>query len=142
MLRMNVHYQDINCFFILFTLKLSKCLVLSYQVTNLFMAGMYFVISYWRYLLSSALSLRTSDSVYELTTCSLFESTKTGLFTPTGDTSFRGRLSLEQHIYILFKMNKLVGLTRNFSSSSSLNAIKTVTVVGGGLMGSGIAQVS
>ncbi|XP_038222557.1 probable 3-hydroxyacyl-CoA dehydrogenase B0272.3 [Zerene cesonia] len=39
-------------------------------------------------------------------------------------------------------MNKLVGLTRNFSSSSSLNAIKTVTVVGGGLMGSGIAQVS
>lgn len=33
-------------------------------------------------------------------------------------------------------------LIRNFSSSSSLNnAIKHVTVVGGGLMGSGIAQV-
>ncbi|XP_013140866.1 PREDICTED: probable 3-hydroxyacyl-CoA dehydrogenase B0272.3 isoform X1 [Papilio polytes] len=39
-------------------------------------------------------------------------------------------------------MNKIVSLTRNFSSSSSLNAIKTVTVVGGGLMGSGIAQVA
>ncbi|XP_037292967.1 probable 3-hydroxyacyl-CoA dehydrogenase B0272.3 isoform X2 [Manduca sexta] len=39
-------------------------------------------------------------------------------------------------------MNKLVGLTRNFSSSANLNAIKTVTVVGGGLMGSGIAQVT
>ncbi|XP_026321380.1 probable 3-hydroxyacyl-CoA dehydrogenase B0272.3 isoform X2 [Hyposmocoma kahamanoa] len=39
-------------------------------------------------------------------------------------------------------MNKLVGITRNFSSSASLNAIKTVTVVGGGLMGSGIAQVT
>ncbi|KPJ02487.1 putative 3-hydroxyacyl-CoA dehydrogenase B0272.3 [Papilio xuthus] len=39
-------------------------------------------------------------------------------------------------------MNKFVGLTRKFSSSSSLNAIKTVTVVGGGLMGSGIAQVA
>ncbi|XP_075980580.1 putative 3-hydroxyacyl-CoA dehydrogenase B0272.3 isoform X2 [Anticarsia gemmatalis] len=39
-------------------------------------------------------------------------------------------------------MNKLIGLTRNFSSSSSLNGIKTVTVVGGGLMGSGIAQVA
>ncbi|XP_059057660.1 probable 3-hydroxyacyl-CoA dehydrogenase B0272.3 isoform X1 [Achroia grisella] len=39
-------------------------------------------------------------------------------------------------------MNKLVSLTRNFSSSSSLNAIKTVTVIGGGLMGSGIAQVA
>ncbi|XP_063895094.1 probable 3-hydroxyacyl-CoA dehydrogenase B0272.3 isoform X2 [Helicoverpa armigera] len=39
-------------------------------------------------------------------------------------------------------MNKLIGLTRNFSSSTSLNAIKTVTVVGGGLMGSGIAQVA
>ncbi|XP_026741687.1 probable 3-hydroxyacyl-CoA dehydrogenase B0272.3 [Trichoplusia ni] len=39
-------------------------------------------------------------------------------------------------------MNKLIGITRNFSSSTSLNAIKTVTVVGGGLMGSGIAQVA
>ncbi|XP_046969790.1 probable 3-hydroxyacyl-CoA dehydrogenase B0272.3 isoform X2 [Vanessa cardui] len=39
-------------------------------------------------------------------------------------------------------MNKLVGITRNFSNSTSLNAIKTVTVVGGGLMGSGIAQVA
>ncbi|KAL4714228.1 hypothetical protein ACJJTC_009580 [Scirpophaga incertulas] len=39
-------------------------------------------------------------------------------------------------------MNKLAGLSRKFSSSSSLNAIKTVTVVGGGLMGSGIAQVA
>ncbi|XP_014361360.2 probable 3-hydroxyacyl-CoA dehydrogenase B0272.3 isoform X1 [Papilio machaon] len=39
-------------------------------------------------------------------------------------------------------MNKFVALTRKFSSSSSLNAIKTVTVVGGGLMGSGIAQVA
>ncbi|XP_047535719.1 probable 3-hydroxyacyl-CoA dehydrogenase B0272.3 isoform X1 [Vanessa atalanta] len=39
-------------------------------------------------------------------------------------------------------MNKLIGITRNFSNSTSLNAIKTVTVVGGGLMGSGIAQVA
>ncbi|KAL0870868.1 hypothetical protein ABMA27_004710 [Loxostege sticticalis] len=39
-------------------------------------------------------------------------------------------------------MNKLIGLTRNFSSSSTRNAIKTVTVVGGGLMGSGIAQIA
>ncbi|CAH2092556.1 unnamed protein product [Euphydryas editha] len=39
-------------------------------------------------------------------------------------------------------MNKLLGFTRNFSNSVSLNAIKTVTVVGGGLMGSGIAQVA
>ncbi|KAJ0174874.1 hypothetical protein K1T71_009982 [Dendrolimus kikuchii] len=39
-------------------------------------------------------------------------------------------------------MNKLIGLTRNFSTSSSLNAVKTVTVIGGGLMGSGIAQVA
>ncbi|KAJ8714815.1 hypothetical protein PYW08_004796 [Mythimna loreyi] len=39
-------------------------------------------------------------------------------------------------------MNKLIGVTRSFSSSTSLNAIKTVTVVGGGLMGSGIAQVA
>ncbi|XP_063625744.1 probable 3-hydroxyacyl-CoA dehydrogenase B0272.3 isoform X1 [Cydia splendana] len=39
-------------------------------------------------------------------------------------------------------MNKLSVLTRAFSSSSSLNAVKTVTVVGGGLMGSGIAQVA
>ncbi|KAM3957520.1 hydroxyacyl-coenzyme A dehydrogenase, mitochondrial [Aphomia sociella] len=39
-------------------------------------------------------------------------------------------------------MNKLIGFTRNFSNSASLNAIKTVTVVGGGLMGSGIAQVA
>ncbi|XP_045774705.1 probable 3-hydroxyacyl-CoA dehydrogenase B0272.3 [Maniola jurtina] len=39
-------------------------------------------------------------------------------------------------------MNKLLGLSRNFSNSSSFNAIKTVTVVGGGLMGSGIAQVA
>ncbi|XP_045522589.1 probable 3-hydroxyacyl-CoA dehydrogenase B0272.3 isoform X2 [Pieris brassicae] len=39
-------------------------------------------------------------------------------------------------------MNKLIGFTRSFSSSNSLNAVKTVTVIGGGLMGSGIAQVS
>ncbi|KAJ2945377.1 hypothetical protein O0L34_g179 [Tuta absoluta] len=39
-------------------------------------------------------------------------------------------------------MNKLVGITRNFSSSSVQNAIKTVTVIGGGLMGSGIAQIA
>ncbi|XP_049876170.1 probable 3-hydroxyacyl-CoA dehydrogenase B0272.3 isoform X1 [Pectinophora gossypiella] len=39
-------------------------------------------------------------------------------------------------------MNKLVGITRNFSSSATQNAIKTVTVIGGGLMGSGIAQVA
>ncbi|KAF9805927.1 hypothetical protein SFRURICE_004139 [Spodoptera frugiperda] len=39
-------------------------------------------------------------------------------------------------------MNKLIGITRSFSSSASLNAVKTVTVVGGGLMGSGIAQVA
>ncbi|XP_023935578.1 probable 3-hydroxyacyl-CoA dehydrogenase B0272.3 isoform X2 [Bicyclus anynana] len=39
-------------------------------------------------------------------------------------------------------MNKIIGLTRNFSNTTSLNAIKTVTVVGGGLMGSGIAQVA
>lgn len=39
-------------------------------------------------------------------------------------------------------MNKMIGLTRKFSSSATLNAIKSVTVVGGGLMGSGIAQVS
>lgn len=39
-------------------------------------------------------------------------------------------------------MNKLVGFTRSFSNSVSLNAIKAVTVVGGGLMGSGIAQVA
>ncbi|XP_060804812.1 probable 3-hydroxyacyl-CoA dehydrogenase B0272.3 isoform X1 [Amyelois transitella] len=40
-------------------------------------------------------------------------------------------------------MNKLlVGASRNFSSSSTRNAIKTITVVGGGLMGSGIAQVA
>ncbi|XP_063829284.1 probable 3-hydroxyacyl-CoA dehydrogenase B0272.3 isoform X2 [Ostrinia nubilalis] len=39
-------------------------------------------------------------------------------------------------------MNKLIGVTRNFCSSSTRNAIKTVTVVGGGLMGSGIAQVA
>ncbi|XP_022823312.1 probable 3-hydroxyacyl-CoA dehydrogenase B0272.3 [Spodoptera litura] len=39
-------------------------------------------------------------------------------------------------------MNKLIGITRGFSSSASLNAVKTVTVVGGGLMGSGIAQVA
>lgn len=39
-------------------------------------------------------------------------------------------------------MNKLAIFTRNFSSSSPLNAIKTVTVIGGGLMGSGIAQVT
>ncbi|CAH2043070.1 unnamed protein product, partial [Iphiclides podalirius] len=39
-------------------------------------------------------------------------------------------------------MNKLLGLTRNFSSSTSLNAVKTVTIIGGGLMGSGIAQVA
>ncbi|CAK1586628.1 unnamed protein product [Parnassius mnemosyne] len=39
-------------------------------------------------------------------------------------------------------MNKLFGITRNFSSSAPQNAIKTVTVVGGGLMGSGIAQVA
>ncbi|XP_061719022.1 probable 3-hydroxyacyl-CoA dehydrogenase B0272.3 isoform X2 [Cydia pomonella] len=39
-------------------------------------------------------------------------------------------------------MNKLSVITRAFSSSSSLNAVKTVTVVGGGLMGSGIAQVA
>ncbi|XP_052751209.1 probable 3-hydroxyacyl-CoA dehydrogenase B0272.3 isoform X2 [Galleria mellonella] len=39
-------------------------------------------------------------------------------------------------------MNKLAIFTRNFSSSSPLNVIKTVTVIGGGLMGSGIAQVT
>ncbi|XP_047521517.1 probable 3-hydroxyacyl-CoA dehydrogenase B0272.3 isoform X2 [Pieris napi] len=39
-------------------------------------------------------------------------------------------------------MNKLIGFTRSFSSSNSLNAIKTVTVIGAGLMGSGIAQIS
>ncbi|CAG9788495.1 unnamed protein product [Diatraea saccharalis] len=39
-------------------------------------------------------------------------------------------------------MIKLVGLSRAFSSSSSMNSIKTLTVVGGGLMGSGIAQVA
>ncbi|XP_073962054.1 probable 3-hydroxyacyl-CoA dehydrogenase B0272.3 isoform X2 [Choristoneura fumiferana] len=39
-------------------------------------------------------------------------------------------------------MNKLSVLKRAFSSSTSLNAVKTVTVVGGGLMGSGIAQVA
>ncbi|XP_068617528.1 probable 3-hydroxyacyl-CoA dehydrogenase B0272.3 [Battus philenor] len=39
-------------------------------------------------------------------------------------------------------MNKMIGFVRNFSSSSSLNAVKTLTVVGGGLMGSGIAQVA
>lgn len=42
----------------------------------------------------------------------------------------------------IFIMNKLVGFSRNFSSTVTRNAIKTVTVVGGGLMGSGIAQVS
>ncbi|XP_011566658.3 probable 3-hydroxyacyl-CoA dehydrogenase B0272.3 isoform X1 [Plutella xylostella] len=39
-------------------------------------------------------------------------------------------------------MIKLIGLVRNFSSSPSLNVIQNVTVVGGGLMGSGIAQVA
>ncbi|GBP18057.1 Hydroxyacyl-coenzyme A dehydrogenase, mitochondrial [Eumeta japonica] len=39
-------------------------------------------------------------------------------------------------------MNKLIGFTRKFSSSAALNSVKTVTVVGGGLMGSGIAQVA
>lgn len=39
-------------------------------------------------------------------------------------------------------MNKIFVLTRKFSISTSQNAIKTVTVIGGGLMGSGIAQVS
>ncbi|XP_041982457.1 uncharacterized protein LOC121735627 [Aricia agestis] len=39
-------------------------------------------------------------------------------------------------------MNKLHVITRGFSRSASFNAIKTVTVVGGGLMGSGIAQVA
>ncbi|KOB75187.1 putative 3-hydroxyacyl-CoA dehydrogenase, partial [Operophtera brumata] len=39
-------------------------------------------------------------------------------------------------------MNKLAGLSRNFSSSVTFNAIKNVTVVGAGLMGSGIAQVA
>ncbi|CAH0720567.1 unnamed protein product, partial [Brenthis ino] len=39
-------------------------------------------------------------------------------------------------------MNKIIGLTRNFSSSTTLNSIKSVTVVGGGLMGSGIAQIA
>ncbi|CAG4944582.1 unnamed protein product [Parnassius apollo] len=39
-------------------------------------------------------------------------------------------------------MNKFFAITRNFSSSAPQIAIKTVTVVGGGLMGSGIAQVA
>ncbi|CAK1550332.1 unnamed protein product [Leptosia nina] len=39
-------------------------------------------------------------------------------------------------------MNKLIGISRKFSTSTSLNAIKTVTIVGGGLMGSGIAQIA
>ncbi|XP_028039714.1 hydroxyacyl-coenzyme A dehydrogenase, mitochondrial-like isoform X1 [Bombyx mandarina] len=39
-------------------------------------------------------------------------------------------------------MNKIFVLTRKFSISTSQNAIKTVTVIGGGLMGSGIAQVT
>ncbi|XP_050664816.1 probable 3-hydroxyacyl-CoA dehydrogenase B0272.3 isoform X2 [Leptidea sinapis] len=38
-------------------------------------------------------------------------------------------------------MNKLIGV-RYFSNSMVLNAIKSVTVVGGGLMGNGIAQVA
>ncbi|KAG1695318.1 Hydroxyacyl-coenzyme A dehydrogenase, mitochondrial [Nymphon striatum] len=33
-------------------------------------------------------------------------------------------------------------IARSFSSSNSVNAIKTITVIGGGLMGSGIAQVA
>lgn len=32
-------------------------------------------------------------------------------------------------------------IKRSLSTSSALNAIKNVTVIGGGLMGSGIAQV-
>ncbi|OWR45287.1 3-hydroxyacyl-CoA dehydrogenase [Danaus plexippus plexippus] len=39
-------------------------------------------------------------------------------------------------------MNNLNVICRKFSHSASLNAIKTVTVVGGGLMGSGIAQAT
>jgi len=33
-------------------------------------------------------------------------------------------------------------IKRSLSTSSSMNAIKNVTVIGGGLMGSGIAQVA
>lgn len=39
-------------------------------------------------------------------------------------------------------MNQLGVITRHFSCSSAVqSAIKNVTVIGGGLMGSGIAQV-
>lgn len=47
--------------------------------------------------------------------------------------------------YHLFTMSKMIQcgiIARNFSSSSAVqSAIKNVTVIGGGLMGSGIAQV-
>lgn len=39
-------------------------------------------------------------------------------------------------------MNGLFVATRCFSSSTTRNAVKSVTIVGGGLMGSGIAQVA
>lgn len=40
-------------------------------------------------------------------------------------------------------MNSAFGIAkRSLSSTATMNAIKNVTVVGGGLMGSGIAQVS
>lgn len=39
-------------------------------------------------------------------------------------------------------MNSAFGIAkRNFSTTAAMNVIKNVTVVGGGLMGSGIAQV-
>lgn len=39
-------------------------------------------------------------------------------------------------------MNSAFGIvSRSFSSTATMSAIKNVTVVGGGLMGSGIAQV-
>lgn len=44
--------------------------------------------------------------------------------------------------YSVLNMSQFRAVAKNFSSSSAIqNAIKNVTIIGGGLMGSGIAQV-